>query len=123
MHELSYAEQILKVIVREAEKHGARKVTVIRIIVGRMSGVDRGSLAFCLESIASGTRMEGARIDVKQVDPELVCAECGRFPIGEALSPVCPRCGKPAELSPATDVYVEEIEVHDDEEDQTRTED
>ena len=122
MHELSYAEQILKVVEHEARKHGARKVAVVRLVVGRMSGVDKGSLSFCLESIASGTMLDGAKIETEDREPEIVCASCGRFPVGRAQAPVCPTCGKTAELSPAADVYVQEIEVHD-EADQTRKKD
>ena len=122
MHELSFAEQILKVVEHEARKNGARKVNRVRLRVGKLSGVDKESLSFCLEAIAAGSLMDGSRIEVTEVEPELVCAACGRFPVGDASAAVCPRCGKPAELSPATEVYVEEIELND-EEDPARKED
>ena len=122
MHELAFAEQILKIVEHEARKNGARKVTRVKLIVGRMSGVDKGSLSFCLEAIAAASLMDGARIEVTEVEPELICADCGRFPIGDALTPVCPACGKEADLSTATDLYVEEIDLHE-EDDQAGEED
>ena len=115
MHELSFAEQILKVVARAARENGGRRVARVALRVGKMSGVDKGSLRFCLDAIASGTIMDGARIDVIETEPELVCRDCGRFPIARATAPMCPACGRPADVSPAMDVYVEEIELHDEE--------
>ncbi len=123
MHELSFAEQILKVVEKAARAHGSGRVARVSLRVGTMSGVDKGSLTFCLEAIASGTRMEGARIEVVEVEPALVCASCGRSPLRGATAPACPKCGGPADVSPATDLYVEEIELNDDEEDPAGTED
>ena len=117
MHELSLAEAILKSVRNEARRHRARAVTLVRLRVGKLSGVDRRSLSFCLEAISAGTVMEGARIDMIEVGPELVCRKCGRFSVERPTKPLCPRCGAPAELSPGTEMYVEEIEL-DGEEDQ-----
>ncbi len=117
MHELSLAEAILNSVENEARRHRARAVSSVRLRVGRLSGVDRRSLSFCLEAISAGTVMEGARIDVGEVGPELVCGECGRFPVERPKALVCPKCGAPAELSPGTDLFIEEMEL-DGEEDQ-----
>jgi hydrogenase nickel incorporation protein HypA/HybF len=117
MHELSFAEQILKVVDGVAHENGGRKVTRVTLKVGKMSGVDKRSLSFCLDAISSGTVMAGARIEIIDVEPELVCEACGRFPVAGATAPVCPKCNRPAELSPGMDLYVEEIELNDDEED------
>ena len=115
MHEMSFAESILRVVSRASRENGRRPVTRVVLKVGKMSGVDPASLRYCLDAIASGSAMEGAKIDVVEVAPGLVCARCGRLPIGEARAPVCPKCGGPAEVSPATDLYVEEIELNDEE--------
>ncbi len=123
MHELSFAENILKVVEKTARAHGGGRVARVSLRVGTMSGVDKKSLRFCLDAIASGTLMAGARIEVVDAEPALVCKSCGRSPLAGASAPVCPKCGRPAEVSPATDLYVEEIELNDDEEDPARKED
>ncbi len=123
MHELSFAENILKVVEKTARAHGGGRVARVSLRVGTMSGVDKGSLRYCLDAIASGTLMAGARIEIVDVAPALECRACGRSPLSVAAAPVCPKCGRPAEVVPATDLYVEEIELNDDEEDPARTED
>ena len=122
MHELSFAQQILHCVEREARKHGAQQVTCIRLKVGKLSGVDKGNLSFCLEAIAAGTIMDGAAVEATEVASQLVCPTCGRFPLDGVTDSACPRCGRNAEVEPATEVLIEEIEL-DVEEDQTGKED
>jgi hydrogenase nickel incorporation protein HypA/HybF len=123
MHELSFAETILRLVEKTARAHGGGRVARVSLRVGTMSGVNKGSLTFCIEAIAAGTALAGARIEVIDVEPGLVCRECGRSPLSGASAPVCPKCGRPAEVAPATDLYVEEIELNDDEEDPAREKD
>lgn len=115
VHELSFAEAVLKSIEKEARRHRARAVSSVRLRVGTLSGVDKASLSFCLEAISAGTVMAGARIDVVEAGPELVCGECGRFPVERPKALVCPKCGAPAELSPGTEMFIEEMELDGEE--------
>ncbi len=89
--------------------------------MGRLSGGDRGSLAFCLEALAEGTAMAGAKVELDDAGPELACPHCGRFPVEGPAERVCPACGGPAELALNADVVIEEVEL-DVEEDQAATE-
>lgn len=114
---MALAEAVLNSVEREARRHGARRVSAVRLRIGKLAGVDRRSLMFCLEAISAGTLMEGARIDAVDAGAELVCEECGRFPVERPSRPVCPSCGSPAKLSPGTETHIEEIEL-DGEEDQ-----
>lgn len=111
MHELSFAEQILKCVDQEARRHCARGVSRVRLRVGRLSGVNGANLAFCLKAVAEGSAMEGAEVEVDEVAPELVCSDCGRQPVGGVVEPVCPTCGKEAELLLNAEVYIEEVEL------------
>jgi len=121
LHELSFAEQILRCVEQQAREHGAPRVSRVKLTVGQLSGVDRSNLAFCLEAITDGSVMQGAEIEVDEVGPELLCPSCGRLPVDGVVEPVCPACGKEAELVLNSEICIEEIEL-DVEEDQTQTE-
>jgi len=121
LHELSFAAQILRCVEQQAREHRAPRVSRLRLRVGRLSGVNRDNLAFCLEAVADGSVMQGAQIEVDEAGPELVCPSCGRLPVDGMVKPVCPACGKEAELVLNTEVTIEEVEL-DVEEDPTQTE-
>ena len=122
MHELSFAGQILKCIEQQAREHHARRVARVTLRVGRLSGVDKDNLAFCLEAVADGSVMQGAQIEVSEVGPELVCPSCGRLPVEGMVEPVCPACGRGAEFVLNSEVCIEEVELDVEEEDQARAE-
>lgn len=118
MHELAYAGQILSFVECEALKHQARKVSLVRLKMGKYSGLDKDSLSFCLEAISAGTMMESARIEIENIEPEFTCQSCRQvFCSGEAAF-VCPICGNEAKLSSGTEIYIQEVELElDDDED------
>ena len=111
MHELAFAEEVLKLVEIEACNHNAKRVLSIRLEVGQLSGLDRRSLTFCLEAITSGTRLEGASIEAVDAEPSFFCPTCGSFPVEGTREPVCPLCGEEAKMSPGTEITLKEIEL------------
>ena len=111
MHEMSFAEQILQVVQREAANYPGATVVRVRLRAGELLGLDPASLRFCLEAISVDTVMEGAEIDMDQTGPELDCSECGRVTIESVLDPVCPNCGRLGRLATGTEMVIEEIEL------------
>lgn len=86
MHELGITCNIVA-IVREAA-HG-RKVSRVTLEVGRLSAVTTDALAFCFEVVARHTELDGARLDIHQVDGQARCLACGaEF----AVATLCAAC-------------------------------
>jgi hydrogenase nickel incorporation protein HypA/HybF len=74
MHELSITRNILA-IVSDAAK--GRRVTCIILEVGKLSGVMPDAIAFCFDAVAAGTAIEGARLEIREIEGRGRCRSCG----------------------------------------------
>lgn len=65
MHSLAMAQDILKAVLYEAEKHNAKQIKAISVKIGDRYFTESDSLQFCLEAAAKGTIADGAQIEIK----------------------------------------------------------
>jgi hydrogenase nickel incorporation protein HypA/HybF len=112
MHELSVSAAIVDTAVRHA---AGRRVTVVRVRLGRLRQVVPGSLAFFFDLVARETVCEGARLEQELVGAWLRCAPCDHAWEIDVPAFRCPRCGgmEVAVLS-GEELEVESIEVEED---------
>ena len=89
MHELSVTQNIVA-IVAEAAK--GRRVTRVTLEVGKLSGVMADAIAFCFDVVAQGTILEGASLEILEIDGLARCEACGLEFEAETLFAPCP-CG------------------------------
>jgi hydrogenase nickel incorporation protein HypA/HybF len=75
MHELSIVRNIVAVVSERARGRRVRRVT---LEVGKLSGVTTGAIAFCFDVMAQGTVLEGASLDIREVEGRARCTACGR---------------------------------------------
>jgi hydrogenase nickel incorporation protein HypA/HybF len=75
MHELSIAESVVESV---RERTGDRQVTIVRLRVGRLSGVVPDALRFCFELVAAGTPLEGAELQIEEPHGVAHCRSCER---------------------------------------------
>jgi len=93
MHELSLAQAIVDVVVEEAHKAEARRVSSITLTIGELSGVVEEQLLFCMPVVARDSVVEGAEIKVDRVEGRGFCSSCERpYHMTHLLDP-CPACG------------------------------
>ncbi len=110
MHELSIAQQILENVEREVRKQPVSCVTGVHLRVGRYS-VDKQSLTFCLEAVTMGTLMEGAAIQITDLEEVLNCPDCGPLTEEQVVNGVCSICGRWISSSlGGVDIILQEIE-------------
>ena len=76
MHELAIAESVVSTVL-ERLHGGDRVVTVVRLRVGRLSGVVPEALVFCFELAASGTGLAGAVLEIEEEPGLAHCRTCG----------------------------------------------
>ena len=88
MHELSLAAGICRTIV---EQIGVRRLTVIRLDVGALSGVSPESLEFCLGEVARIEGLGAPRVEINRIRPRMRCA-CGREYEIDEVTDGCPDC-------------------------------
>jgi hydrogenase nickel incorporation protein HypA/HybF len=89
VHELGITQNIVA-IVGEAAK--GRRVTKVTLEVGKLSGVMSDAIAFCFEAVAAGTALEGATLEIREVEGRARCEACGCEFEAESLFTPCP-CG------------------------------
>ena len=67
MHELAAAQDMLKTVIQAAEKHGAKRVAVIRVKIGEHSGHEAPNIVDMMGLAAEGTIAEGATVETTLV--------------------------------------------------------
>ncbi|MGF1533252.1 MAG: hydrogenase maturation nickel metallochaperone HypA [Bernardetiaceae bacterium] len=93
MHELSIVLSIVDAVHVEVEKHQAKSVSEITLVIGALSGVDPQALDFAWEVGVKNTPLEKATCHIQHTQAEATCADCGnRFAVRERYQS-CPSCG------------------------------
>lgn len=112
MHEMAIAQSILDIVEEEMNRHGATKVSTIRLVVGEFTAVVPHSLTFCFEMITKGSPFEGVKLEMEQVSLAGRCVGCGEeFEIKEYRF-VCPKCeSQEIETIAGKELFVKEIEA------------
>jgi hydrogenase nickel incorporation protein HypA/HybF len=109
MHEVALMDGVISAIT---ERVGADdRVTLVRLEVGRLAGVEPDALRFCFDVCASGTPLEGAALEILDVPGRARCRDCGA-PIDAASPfPLCPCGSADLELLSGQELRIKEVEV------------
>jgi hydrogenase nickel incorporation protein HypA/HybF len=92
MHELSIATGIIEIVLEEASKASASKVTEVELEIGTMAGVEKEALLFAWDLVADGTIAHKSSLLIREVRATAECLDCQSiFPLEDPLS-VCPQC-------------------------------
>lgn len=93
MHEMSLTESIVDIAVEAAKLQGAQRVTRVLVDVGALSLVVPEALEFCFAACASGTLVEGARLEIASIPGAGWCVDCGKTVALTERYSACPECG------------------------------
>ena len=74
MHELSITRNIVAIAGEAARGCRVRRVTVE---IGRLSGISPDALSFAFDVAAQGSAVEGAMLDIREIEGRARCAACG----------------------------------------------
>ena len=112
MHEISLAEEILRIVESSSICKRFLKVKSLTLAVGDLAGVEPVALEFALTHIAEGTLLEGAVIRLNQISGSGYCAPCDvRVRIDYIQSP-CPHCGhQPLTIIKGTELQIQDLIV------------
>ena len=84
MHELAISQSVVDAVLART---GDARVTVVRLDVGRLSGVVPDALRFCFDLVADGTPLAGAELRIAEPPGRARCATCGAdFGLDHALA-------------------------------------
>jgi hydrogenase nickel incorporation protein HypA/HybF len=93
MHEASLAGGVLQLIEAASVREGFTRLLVLRLEAGQLAGVETGALRFALESLAPGTLLEGALIEIEQPFGQAWCLACSQGVSIAYRGEACPNCG------------------------------
>lgn len=102
MHELSLAQEVLRTVNDSARDNGIRRVTRIKLVIGKMSGVLPEALRFSFDAgreiVPAWTPglFAATRLDIAEKEATAKCRRCGEaFPVADLfdLPRPCPACG------------------------------
>jgi hydrogenase nickel incorporation protein HypA/HybF len=112
MHELSITQSLFDLVLDQANKAGVKKVSVINLVIGDMTGIVGDSVRFYLDFIARETIIEGAKLNIKTVATRAMCRDCRKESGLREFDWTCPECGgSNLELISGKELFVESIEV------------
>ena len=115
MHEASLAGGVLQLVEDTASREGFARLLSLRLEAGQLAGVDVRALRFALESLAPGTLLEGARIEIDETSGQAWCLPCAQSVAIAQRGDACPVCGG-YQLQPTggMELRVLDMQVSDD---------
>jgi hydrogenase nickel incorporation protein HypA/HybF len=94
MHELGIITNLFSIIEEVAEEHNLIKIHKVKLKLGKLQQIVPEMLTFAFETVAEGTRAEGAILDVEYIPVRMKCHGCGREFIIEDHIYICPECAQ-----------------------------
>jgi hydrogenase nickel incorporation protein HypA/HybF len=115
MHELPITESILKIVLKHAEMHSARKVVAIHLQVGKLSDLEDDWVQRYFDYLSKGTLAEGAKLKIERTPIVVQCHTCStsyEVEMARMGDLVCPACGeKGGTLLSGREYTIKEMEV------------
>lgn len=112
MHELSLADEMVRLIESAALSQGFQRARVVRLEVGDLSCVEPQALALAFDAASHGTCAEGAELVLLPVAAQGACPACGRQQALSTLYDACMACGHlPMQVLSGTELRVRDLDV------------
>jgi len=94
MHETSIAIGFLQSLSDLAEREKAKKITKVRIKVGKLSGIVVDSFQFAFDTLKGEfKKIKDAELIIEETPVRYRCNDCGNeFEIDSVYFPECPEC-------------------------------
>lgn len=112
MHEMAVTRSMLDIVLEEAKKANASKVTEISIVLGEMSTLVDHCIQFNFDYLSIGTAAEGAKLNFRNVPKQARCLDCGNVFQPDGILWTCDKCQSSSlKLISGDELYIESIEV------------
>ena len=112
MHELPVTESILKITLRHAETHKARKVTDIYLVIGDWSSIVDDSIQFHWDILSENTIAHKATLHFERIPVELFCIDCTHVYAPTDKELVCSKCeSTKVRLTKGDEFNIDSIEI------------
>lgn len=122
MHEIGITRNMFNLVLKEAEKAGAKTVSKINLVIGEMTGAVDDSVKFYFDLLSKGTIVAGAEISIKMVPPMVLCRNCNRpSKLEKKTYWTCPHCtSERMKIIAGRELIVKSIEIGADGDNDTK---
>jgi hydrogenase nickel incorporation protein HypA/HybF len=111
MHEYSVTRSLVELCVQEAKAHRLKRVSRVKIMVGKFTGFSPDSIRFYFDYLKPDTVCAAADISFREIPIRIKCRDCGHENTIEEPVFLCPDCGKPdLEIISGREFYIESLE-------------
>jgi hydrogenase nickel incorporation protein HypA/HybF len=94
MHEMAVTESILGIVVRHAQRAGARRVLGVNLVIGDLTGFIDESIQFYFDFLSRETVAQGAQLHFDRIPARVRCPACGaEYEPPKSRLWACPQCG------------------------------
>lgn len=113
MHEGPVTESILNIVLEYAEKHHARKVKKVNVVIGKMTGYMESSIKFYWSALTVDTIAYGSEIEITYVPIKVKCRNCSEtYEAEDQFGLFCPSCGFfGGDIESGKELYVDSVEI------------
>lgn len=115
MHELPVTDEILKVVLKHAQRNNVQRVVSINLQIGKLSDLEDEWIQRYFDHLSKGTLAEGARLKIERMPIKMQCNSCSQSYEVEMAglgTLVCPHCGEEgASLLSGREYYIKDMEV------------
>lgn len=108
MHELAITQQVVDTIT---ERTSGAQVTLVRLDIGKLSGVVPDAVAFCFELVADGTPLQDARLEISEPPGRALCRGCGDEFALDQLIVLCACGSADVEVLAGQELAIRSVEV------------
>jgi hydrogenase nickel incorporation protein HypA/HybF len=117
MHELGIITNIFTIIEEVATEHNLLKIHKVKLKIGKLQQIVPDIFTFAFETVAKGTKAEGAVLDVDYVPVKMKCQGCGcEFIVADNIY-ICPTCGRTQlTMLEGMEIFLESLEGEQKEE-------
>jgi hydrogenase nickel incorporation protein HypA/HybF len=114
MHEFGIAQSLLEIVEQEALSYEGAKVTLVRLQIGRLSGVMPDALRFAFEALRTGGVAEGSSLEIEEIPLSIKCHQCGKISVLEDPFLICPYCESvDIEILSGRELQIQNMEIED----------
>ena len=108
MHELSITRALVDQALAEAEKHGAKRISRIRLLLGESGGVVPDCVQFYFDEMKKDTVAAEAELEFTRVPLRIRCPKCGAE-FGK-IEEMC-TCNAGGDIVSGQELVIESIDV------------
>ena len=114
MHEVSVAQNIVEIVISEAEKVRAVKVTQVVLSIGKLAGIENEALLFAWDIVTKNNIAAGSKLIIEDIPGMAKCQSCQHeFETTDYFS-VCEKCGDfKTDIIKGKELQVKSIDIDD----------